>query len=234
MTPLLLHPDVLQGSPEWLQLRCGKLTSSAADAVISLADLHGTKGKDVLKSRSDLIFRLACERISGEAASGGFRSDAMDWGTQTEPLAKLAYSEAEGVLVSDVGLIEWPEVGLATSPDGIVYDTEGVVIGGVEAKCPQATTHMEYRALGVGGRGEGPAAIPSAYLRQMLHHLYVVTTAHWWDFVSYHPAFPGRAQLYVARLSREAAQPLLDIYGPAVQRLLDEVAAEEQRLREEM
>jgi len=227
------HWDLLQGTDEWLALRVGRLTSSNAHAVIGLAELTGEGSKrDALKGREDLIWRLALERVTGVPVTGGVSTDAMDWGTKTEPLARDAYADAQGVEVRECGFVSLGDT-LGESPDGLVSGADGAVTTGVEIKCPYLHTHAEYSMLG--GVEAGVAGIPRTYLRQMLHHLLVVPVRGW-DFWSWSPAFPPGMRAYRARLERDAveANGWLPRYRDAAASLEAEVAETMAVVRERM
>ena len=226
--PRLVHHDVVQGSPEWLCARLGRVTSSGAVNVLPMSELfpkEGKAGRDNEKGREGYVLRLAIERITGLPAGDSFTNDAMDRGTELEPQALERYRiEHSGYDVRTVGFLAHEDRLIGDSPDGLVYEGEGI-IGGVEVKCPGPVVHMKYRETG---------GVPGEYLRQMLHHLYAVPAAQWWDFVSYHPSFPGRLAFFEYRMERAAVQPLLDIYAAAVVRFLALVDAREAQFRLEM
>jgi hypothetical protein len=218
------HWDLLQGSDAWLLTRLGKVTSSGAANVLPLRDFFPSdKGKDNEKSRKDYALRLAVERVTGLPADASFSSVAMERGTALEPQARTVYQERHlDHEVRECGFVDYDTLCAGDSPDGLCL-VGGSVAGGVEVKCPGPVVHWEYREAGI---------VPREYLRQMVHHLWAVPEAQWWDFVSYHPGFPGASAWFEIRLTREAAQPWLDTYDAAVLSFLQTVDALEQRMRE--
>lgn len=74
-------------------------------------------------------------------------SIAMQWGTETEAMARLQYQRETGNEVVEIGFHRHPTVDwYGDSPDGIVVDSEsGKPLGGVEIKCPKSETWIRYR-----------------------------------------------------------------------------------------
>jgi predicted phage-related endonuclease len=112
----------------------------------------------------------------------------MEWGTQTEPEARAAYSAKTGELVEEVGFIDHPTIeGAGASPDGIVGE------GLVEIKCPQTNTMLEWILT---------RTIPARYLAQMQFQM-AVTGAKFCDFAAYDPRLPEHLQLLIIRVERD-------------------------------
>lgn len=76
-----------------------------------------------------------------------FFSYAMQWGTETESMARLQYQRSTGNEVVEVGFHRHPTVDwFGDSPDGIIVDSEsGKPLGGLEIKCPKPETWVRYR-----------------------------------------------------------------------------------------
>lgn len=214
--------DCAQGTAEWFAARLGRVTGSGAANVLPLRDLGNPTGRDNAGMREDYCMRLACERISGEAGDSSFKSAAMERGTELEPFARARYCEEHpNYDVREIGFIKHTATMTGDSPDGLIYDASGI-IGGLEIKCPGPLVHWKYLKAGV---------VPQDYLRQMLHHLWSIPEACWWDFASYHPSLPGRAGWFEVRMERTAVQNLLDIYDKAVREFLGQVDALEYDIR---
>lgn len=176
--------ELIQGSREWRQARAGSVGAS------DISDLMAQTKSGWGASRANLMARLVAERLTGEP-SEFFVSAAMQHGTDTEPLARTAYSFMTDSDVAEVGLIRHPSItGSHASPDGLVGED-----GLVEIKCPQTATHIETLLSG---------AIPEKYLRQMLWQM-ACTGRQWCDFVSFDPRMPGDLQLFVKRVPRDGA-----------------------------
>ncbi|KAB0668967.1 YqaJ viral recombinase family protein [Oryzomonas sagensis] len=175
--------DIQQGTPEWFQMRLGKVTASKVADVMS-------KGRGSAESAGVRNYRaqLVCERLTG-AMEETYTNAAMQRGTELEPFARECYEFLKGVTVEQVAFIDHPTIPMAgASPDGLVGDD-----GLVEIKCPNTATHIDY-LLG----GEPPAQ----YIPQMTWQL-ACTGRKWVDFVSYDPRLPEEMQLFVVRFRRD-------------------------------
>lgn len=196
--------DIAQRSPEWHALRAGRVTGSAAQAILQVRK----KGSGELAIRRDLRERLIVERLTGKPLEeNGYTSDAMRHGIDTEQEALNAYEAATGEIVTRVGFVAHDTLMAGCSPDGCVGEWEGAI----EIKCPGSLAHREYRKAD---------CIPEEYMGQVLHTLWI-TGAQWVDFCSYDPRFPEPMRLFRKRLNRN--EELLTAYELAVSLLLSEV-----------
>lgn len=172
-----------QGSPEWFADRAGRLTSACAGIIYMQGRSRGSEST----TKRDKRIQIALERLTKRSLDmDGYRSPAMEYGTQREPDARMAYEAHTGVLLTTVGFLSVDDLLIGASPDGIVGD----FAGGAEIKCPKSATHLEYLRT---------PGIPADYLPQMRHQL-LVTGAPWWDFVSFDDRMPDDLQLVVRRL----------------------------------
>lgn len=176
--------DVIQGTAEWLQLRCGRATGSNFDACLAKG-----KGGAEATTRRNYRVRLALEQITGKVMESGFKSSAMDQGTEREPYARMGYESRTGHIVQEVAFVPHSFLMAGVSPDGLVGEQ-----GMVEFKCPTPAVHWEYLQL----TGEPP----SEYKAQVMGQMWV-TGRKWCDFVSYNPDFPEELQLHVVRVARD-------------------------------
>lgn len=174
--------DLIQGSPEWLAARCGKVTASrVADVVAKTKTGWGA-------SRANYMAELIAERLTGQPAES-FTNAAMKWGTETEPLARAAYEFFRDQTVRQVGLVPHPTIPQsAASPDGLVGDD-----GLVEIKCPNTATHIDT-LLG--------QTVPGKYITQIQWQL-ACTERQWCDFASFDPRMPAHLSLFVKRVFRD-------------------------------
>jgi len=172
---------VEQGTDAWHQLRLGKVIASRMADVLS----KGKSGESA--SRKNYRTELVVQRLTG-TPSESFTNAAMEWGTKTEPLARVAYEVAKGCFVEQVGFIDHPTIKwFGCSPDGLVGE------GLIEIKCPNSSTHIEYLMDG---------KPPAKYIPQMQCQM-AVTGSRWCDFVSFDPRLPDDLQLFVVRLERD-------------------------------
>lgn len=176
------HP---QGTPEWLADRAGRATGSRAKDI--LAKIKSGEAA----ARRNYRTQLVTERLTGSPAESGFVSKEMQWGTDQEPFARMAYESKTGNLVAEMGFIYLPDMMAGCSLDGLIE--EGGKTGIFEAKCPISATHVEYLTAG---------KLPPEYMPQILHNVYV-TGADFADFASYDPRMPEKLQLFVVRWERD-------------------------------
>jgi len=172
---------VQQGTPEWHQLRAGKVTASR------VADILAKTKTGPSASRQNYLIELALQRTTGSIAES-YSNSAMEWGTQTEPQARVAYEVATHNFVDQVAFIDHPTIKwFGCSPDGLVGD------GLIEIKCPNSATHWEYF------KAKEP---PKKYFIQMQAQM-ACTGAKWCDFVSFDPRMPERSQLLIVNVPRD-------------------------------
>jgi putative phage-type endonuclease len=174
--------DIIQGSPEWHAIRCGKVTASrVADVIAKTKTGWGA-------SRANYMAELIAERLTGTVANG-YSNAAMQWGTDQEPEARRAYSFYADVDVQEIGFVPHPLIDYTgCSPDGLVGED-----GLVEIKCPSTATHIETLLDGT---------VPAKYVTQMQWQL-ACTVRDWCDFVSYDPRLPEDMRLFVRRVHRD-------------------------------
>lgn len=171
-----------QGTEQWLKARAGLVTASRISDVMA---------KGTGATRATYRGQIVAERLTGNPAQS-FTNAAMDWGTETEPLARSAYELLHGVMVDQVGIIHHPEIIYSgASPDGLVGDD-----GLVEIKCPNTQTHIEYAVAG---------KAPAKYQNQILWQM-ECTGRNWCDFVSFDPRMPQDMRLFVVRYERDQAR----------------------------
>ena len=197
---------VAQRSPEWFALRCGRVSGSQAQHLLT-----ALKSKTESAGRRDLRMLLAQERLSGLPDDGPtFVNADMQRGIDMEPEALVAL-EMTGVLpgsIRPVGYLTHDTLQAGYSPDGAAgpgFDTL------VEVKCPRMSTHLAmFDAIGT---------VPDRYLGQLTHALWL-TGASAIHFGSYCPSFT-RAPLFHVEVTRAMVD--LDAYDTLLRTFLDEV-----------
>jgi putative phage-type endonuclease len=197
-----------QGSVEWHLQRLGKVTASRVADVLS----KGKSGESA--SRKNYRTELVVQRLTGVPGES-FTNAAMEWGTTTEPLARVAYEAEMGVFVNQVAFVEHPTIAnFGCSPDGLIGD------GLIEIKCPNSSTHIEYLT------DDKP---PAKYIPQMQCQM-AVMGAKWCDFVSFDPRLPNDLQLFVVRLERD--EEYIKAMEVEVEKFLSEVEEMFTKLKE--
>lgn len=170
---------VEQGTPEWFAARLGNVTASR------VADVIAKTKSGYSASRDNYMAQLICERMTNTVAEL-YTNSAMQWGTETEPLARAAYESLTDVLVDEVGYITHPSIERAgASPDGLVG-----LFGLLEIKCPNTATHIDTLIT---------EQVPTKYITQMQWQM-ACTSRAWCDFVSFDPRLPNGLQLFVKRV----------------------------------
>lgn len=168
-----------QRTEEWYQARLGKVTASKVASVLAKRDSA---------TRADYLTDLVLERLTGKQQEF-YQNEAMQWGTDTEPQARMAYEAETGNLVDELGFIDHPTIAnFGCSPDGVVGED-----GLIEIKCPNSKTHLSTLLSG---------KAPSKYIPQMQTQM-AVMNRQWCDFVSFDPRLPEDLQLFVIRVDRD-------------------------------
>jgi putative phage-type endonuclease len=171
-----------QRSPEWFAARLGKVTGSR------VADVMAKTKTGYSTSRANYMAELVCERLTGTQAER-YSNAAMQWGTDNEPAAKLAYTFMSDAVVSDEGFAIHPAIAdFGASPDGLIGDD-----GLLEIKCPNTATHIETLLSGI---------CDGKYITQMQAQM-ACTGRKWCDYVSYDPRMPVDMQLFIKRVNRD-------------------------------
>jgi hypothetical protein len=167
---LTIHPDMIQGSDEWLAARCGLLTASAIGELLTAAG----KPADNATSRA-LLHELLGQRIT-QYVEPAYVSDAMLRGHEGEEQA-LAIYHRERAPVERCGFMvrAWGGLRIGYSPDGLVGDD-----GLIEVK-----TRIQKHQIATIVSG----AVPAEYLPQIQCGLLVSGRA-WCDFISYCGGLP--------------------------------------------
>jgi putative phage-type endonuclease len=173
----------IQGTPEWLAERAGKVTASMVSAVLAKPETAGYR---------DYQAQLVAEVLTGKTQGSDYTNAAMQFGTEMEPLARSAYEAETGFSVDEVGFCQHPAIERSgASPDGLVGDS-----GLVEIKCPKVATHLAYLIAGV---------VPATYKNQMMWQM-ACTGRDWCDFASFRPDLPEHLQLFIIRFKRDPAR----------------------------
>jgi len=163
---MIIH-NIEQRSEAWYSIKCGLVTSTRFKSLVAKATTDTYK---------DLVTNLACEIITGKMEEG-YSNAMMEYGIETEPLARAEYEWITDTPVKPVGFITPDEdhkfhSWIGDSPDGLLPED-----GTLEIKCPLARTHFNYMEAG---------KLPSEYRYQVQGHLFV-TELKYCDFVSYFP-----------------------------------------------
>jgi len=204
--------DIIQGTPEWLQLRLGHVTASR------VADIMAKTKTGPSASRQNYLIELAIQRVTG-VVEESYKNEAMIRGTEEEPKARQAYELLTETFVEELPfvkhkIIEW----FGCSPDGIIKNNDGTY-NLLEIKNPNSATHWSYIKEG---------EPPTKYKIQMMAQM-ACTGAQWCDFFSYDSRMPEGSRHFLKRMMRD--NKFIEEMEKEVKTFLDEVA-EEVRLME--
>lgn len=184
--------DMEQGTPEWFAVRAGKITGTAAAAL-----LVDGKGADGLGADAwTLIYRLAGEIVTGET-DVEFDTFATLRGKNLEALAIQEYESETFRSANRVGFVQFGQYAGA-SPDFMVDEKRGG-----EVKCLMHPNHFRYCHT---------RQIEKAYMAQVQWSLFV-TGFEVWDLVHYHP----KAEAW--RLVIDEIRPDMEMHGKFSERL---------------
>lgn len=185
--------DCIQGSDEWKLARCGIVTASSLDKIISPVRLKPSASQD------DYMARLLTEWVTGHPIEEDDKSQFVERGRALEPEARGAYAFETGQDVQVVGFITTDDGLVGCSPDALVGTD-----GGLELKCPALETHMKYLA--------DPTRLVSEYRGQLQGNLYVTKRA-WWDIYSYSTLVENvRVRVVRDEAYMAALEPELDLF----------------------
>ena len=175
-----------QGTEAWKLAKCGWVGASRVADIIAKTR---TKGEPSA-SRATYMGQLIAERLTG-IPMDSFKSEAMQFGTDTEAEARAAYQFEAGVLVAKTGFVPHPTIHMAgASPDGLIGED-----GLLECKCPNTSTHVDA-LLG--------KSIPGRYVTQMQWQM-ASTGRKWCDYVSFDPRMPEQMRLHIQRVQRDSS-----------------------------
>lgn len=148
-----------QGTPEWFEVRKGKLTASHGTAIATAGAGLETYVKEIVLN----YFTTKKQLVGAD----------FDRGNELEPIARMKYEFEKNVEVVEVGFIEISNRA-GYSPDGLVGD-EGLI----EIKARNDAKHLDLLLTN---------KIDSGTVWQMQMGM-LATNRKWCDFISYNPNF---------------------------------------------
>lgn len=162
--------DCIQGTPQWHALRLGKLTASHAQAIATQS-----------KGLETLCRKLAYEFFTG-AREEGYKNAAMQLGNDDEAIARSAYELETGLIVEQVGFVEYNDF-VGFSPDGLIPEKSM----GLELKRQNQERHGDLLI--------GISEFDSGYIWQCRMGI-LIMGYDVWSLCSYNPSF-FRKSLFV-------------------------------------
>lgn len=201
--------DVEQNSPEWEELRLGKVTAS------SFGKFMANYGSAFGEPAKEYALKTALEIVKGSKAEYSFTNDDMQRGHEQEPIARMLYEEQRFIDVGNGGYFDCGDFG--DSPDGLVGRDGVIEIKSVIAKTHDATIRRN--------------APDPAYKWQLIGHL-DCTGREWVDFVSYCADYPEWNQLVVYRVLRDSVSDELQMLRERRAQFIDLVKAKTYELQQ--
>ena len=197
---------MIQGSVEWHKERIGMITSSEIGKIFkkgrSKDEIFGTQAisyinkkiserlisNDFIENEDYLLSYLERVKISGKA---------LEYGTAFESSARQVYEEKTGFFVKETGFIKVDE-NFGDSPDGLVVDENGEIIGTVEIKCPyNPENHFSFLMC---ENEEDLRKENEDYFYQCHGHIYA-NNVKWCDFISFD--YMSKYPLKIIRVNRD-------------------------------
>lgn len=168
------HRDLIQGSDEWHKARCGLITASEVNLLLTPT----LKQANNDKSRAHL-WELAAQRISNYVEPS-YVGDDMLRGHEEEFYARQLYGEKYAP-VTEAGFVTNDGFGftIGCSPDGLV-GTDGLIECKSRRQKYQIQTIVEHWRDGT---------TPADYMLQVQTAM-IVTDRQWCDLVSYSGGLP--------------------------------------------
>lgn len=168
------HPDLIQGSEEWLAARCGLLTASEMKLIITPTLKAASNDKE-----RQHLYELLAQRITRHVEPS-YVSDDMLRGKTEEILARAKYAETYAP-VKDCGFITNDEWGftIGFSPDGLIGD-DGLI------ECKSRRQKYQIQTIVENVTSD---TMPEEYALQIQTGL-LVSGRNWCDFVSYSGGLP--------------------------------------------
>jgi hypothetical protein len=179
--------DVIQGSPDWMALRIGRIGGSRVADLLT----EGRSGAESL-TRRKYKNEIIRERLTGLKLNS-FKTPAMQRGIDLEPLARAWYEVKHNVFVDQVAIVKHPTIKDAQcSPDGIIFADKPYLI---EIKVPSPENHLDNILTG-GKQLE-------QYIDQAMWQLACMPEMEFCDIVSFDPEMPDNLKGFVKRIYRD-------------------------------
>jgi len=159
-----------QGSDLWFAIRKGVPTASNFHRIITPAK------RKYSSQAEDYILELIGDKFSEIPPEGveNFTNRAVRWGEWCEGKARDYFRNLTNLEVTQVGFVTTDDGRFGCSPDGLIPNS------GLELKCPQAKTQVEWLMAGV---------LPEQHKTQVHGCMIVCDVPEWW-FLSYSPGLP--------------------------------------------
>jgi len=164
------HPELIQGSDEWLAARCGMITAGSMDLILTPTLKVASNEKE-----RQHLYELAAQRINNYVEPS-YIGDDMLRGLEDEVYARALYSEKYAP-IEEVGMVTNDRFGfvIGFSPDGLVGDD-----GLIECKSRRQKYQAQTIILD---------EVPAEYMLQIQSAM-LISEREWCDFISYSGGMP--------------------------------------------
>lgn len=187
-----IYKDINQGSPEWFEIRVGKVTASHAQAI-------GNNGKGL-----DTYLLGVVSEMFSSAQKEQYSNEHTERGNELEPLARSMYELQENVEVEEIGFAEYNDF-VGCSPDGLVGDD-----GMIEIKCPDDKTYFNLLMN---------ENIDSSYIWQCQMNL-LILEKKWCDLIFYNPNFEKSMKIFRLKPDKEMFSRLKEGFAKAEKEII--------------
>lgn len=182
-----IYKDINQGSPEWFEIRVGKVTASHAQAI-------GNNGKGL----ENYILEVVAEMFSSSEKEH-YSNEHTERGNELEPIARSMYELQNDVEVEEIGFAEYNDF-VGCSPDGLVGKD-----GMIEIKCPNDKTYFNLLMN---------EKIDNAYIWQCQMNM-LILERKWCDLVFYNPNFEKSMKIFRLEPDKEMFSKLKEGFEKA-------------------
>lgn len=172
---------MIQCSPEWWDIRAGKITGSAFHRMMVNKDTWLDNAK-----------KIATNDFKNEDF---VETDDTKRGNRLEAEARKVFERKHDVKVYEVGFITNSNLDhVGVSPDGVIYDDNSVIVGGLEIKCRNEKNFDKFAK---------DKKLKRSALMQCVCYMTVVDTMEYVDYVEYSETAPYSKNMVVVRITRE-------------------------------
>ena len=179
----IIHGDFKQRTPEWYQIRLGRIGGTDAESLAVKGKNQYGLGTGIMSTMYKKIYEVIQNQPADDS---GYISAAMERGIELEPLAVQEYEKVKFETVTEIGYVSLGHF-FGYSPDGFVGED-----GLIEVKCPGAAEYIRLLSTD---------EIQSGYIWQMQWGMFL-TNRDWCDFVAYNPDFKPMP-LYIKRVEKD-------------------------------
>ncbi len=225
--------EVRQNTPEWEEIRLGKVTGSKLKNVVTLPnkteqcarylaegytveeiiDMVGCSKATVTKAKTHTIEekrKVEFYQLIADTLAERHEGAPMERGSELEDIALNKYDETTGeTVLRNLFCVSDENENMAVSPDGLSQDHTK----GIEVKCLKSALHLQAYF---------EKKIPSEYMPQVYQYFIVIDTMEELDFVFFDPDLP-MLEYHIINVKREDIEKDIQLYRTEQIKLLADV-----------